>query len=550
MIDYTKPEEIWKAYDAGRNYKSSIGLYETVEDNERFYVGDQWHGLDAPNIPKPVLNVLKRTVSMLVAKICADDIAANITPFLKDDASEERAKILSNEVDKVLELCSVKQNGKQALRNAAVDGDGCVTLYWDDEAPTGQDAKGMIKVELTDNINVIFENPHTINVQDQQYIIVARRLPVDEVRERAEHYGAKDIDEIVADDDTHQGEQGDGGKLVTLLCVFFRKEGTIHALEATEKVIVRKEWDTDLTRYPVAWLPWERQRNSMHGRAALTDMIPNQVAINKAYAGMLYEIERLGFHTLIVNGQFIKNWNGEPGKVIKVAGNPDDVRKYAAYIDGAQTNPSISNVIGEVITYTRDFMGTNDASSGNVRPDNASAIIALQNADTVPLELTRQAYNGFIEDIVRIIVDMMHAYYGTRYVEHSVRDKMTGKMIDEQIPFNFDELSGENLRINVDIGAASMWSEITQMDALNSLFTSGIMDDPRKFRLYIEIVPDKYVPGKAKLLQWCDEMEAQMQMNPYPNETPIDGELLNPYGNVPMGNTNVPTIAQEGMPNV
>jgi hypothetical protein len=288
----------------------------------------------------------------------------------------------------------------------------------------------------------------------------------------------------------------------------------------------------------------------MHGRAALTDMIPNQVAINKAYAGMLYEIERLGFHTLIVNGQYIKNWNGEPGKVIKVAGNPDDVRKYAAYIDGAQTNPSISNVIGEVITYTRDFMGTNDASSGNVRPDNALAIIALQNADTVPLELTRQAYNGFIEDIVRIIVDMMHAYYGTRYVEHSVRDEMTGEMIDEQIPFNFDELSGENLRINVDIGAASMWSEITQMDALNSLFTSGIMDDPRKFRLYIEIVPDKYVPGKAKLLQWCDEMDAQMnaQMNPY--ETPVDGELLNPYGNMPNGNTNVPTIAQEGYPNV
>ena len=99
-----------------------------------------------------------------------------------------------------------------------------------------------------------------------------------------------------------------------------------------------------------------------------------------------------------------------------------------------------------------------------------------------------------------------------------------------------------------------MWSEITQIDSLNALFTSGIMDDPRKFRLYIEIVPDKYVPGKAKLLQWCDEMEAQMnaQMNPYPNETPAGGELLNPYGDLPMGNINdAPTIGQEGMyPNV
>ena len=547
MIDIRKPEEIWKAYDAGRSYKSGIDLYDTVEDNERFYVGDQWHGLNAPNIPKPVLNVLKRTVSMLVAKVCSDDIAANIQPFLKDDESTEMTKMMSAEVDKVLELTNIKQLGKQALRNAAVDGDGCIYTYWDAEAPTGQASKGAIRAELIENINVIFENPHTPLVDGQRYIILARRLPVEEVRERAKANGvpAWQIEEIVADEDAHQGEQTSENALVTLLTVLIKKE-TVHAVEATQKVIVRKEWDTELTRYPLAWLPWEKQRNTMHGRAALTDMIPNQVAINKAYAGMLYEIERIGFHTLIVNRKFIPNWNGEPGKVLKVEGNPDDVRKYAAYIDGAQTNPSISTVIGEVISYTRDFMGTNDTTTGNVRPDNASAIIALQNADTVPLELIRQAYNGFIEEIVRNICDMMHANYGVRWVEKTETDPVTGKTYDTAVEFDFEKLSDVNLLISVDIGAASMWSEITQMDSLNALFTSGIMDDPRKFRLYIEIVPDKYVPGKAKLLQWCDEMDAQMQ------QTAPTGELYNePYGSTPMEYNYQPTIAGEGnYPNV
>ena len=264
-------------------------------------------------------------------------------------------------------------------------------------------------------------------MQRQRYIIVARRLPVEDVKERAKANGKSD-EYITADDDSHQGEQGDGGKLCTLLTILYKKDGTVHAVEATEKAIVRGEWDTELRRYPIAWLPWDKQRNSMHGRAALTDMIPNQIAINKAYTGLLREIERMGFHTLIINRQFIKDWDGTPGKVLKVAGAPDDVRKYAAYIDGAQANPSISNVINELITHTRDTMGTNDATSGNIRPDNASAIIALQNADTVPLELVRQAYNGFVEEVVRNIVDMMRANYGTRKVEMQVKDEMTGKV--------------------------------------------------------------------------------------------------------------------------
>lgn len=534
MIDIKDAQEIWKAYDLGREYKSGIDLYDIVERNEAFYVGDQWRGLDAPNIPKPVLNLLKRTVSMLVAKVCSDDLAANIQPFIHTQDDEGRVKMMGREVDKVMELTDIKQLGKIAVRNAAVDGDACVYTWWDGDAPTGQDSKGAIRAELVENINVIFENPHCTDVQGQRYIIIARRLPVGEVKDRAKSNGVgeNDIEQIVPDDDSHQGEQGNDNKLVTLLTLLYRDGETIHAVESTEKVIVRKEWDTELKRYPLAWLTWEKQRNSMHGRAAITDMIPNQIAINKAYAGLLYEIERIGFHTLIVNRQYIKNWDGSPGRVLKVEGNPD-VRQVAAYIDGAQANPGISSVIGEIISYTRDFMGTNDASAGNVRPDNASAIIALQNADTIPLELTRQTYNAFIEAIVRNLVDMMSAYYGVREVETQVTNEL-GEVEDAVTTFDFSGLADENLRVSVDIGAASMWSEITQMDALNALFTSGIMDDPRKMKLYLEIVPDKYVPGKAKLLAWCDEMEAQMQ------------PMTEPYGVAPMEYNYAPTIAQEG----
>ena len=130
MIDIKDAQEIWKAYDLGREYKSGIDLYDIVERNEAFYVGYQWRGLDAPNIPKPVLNLLKRTVSMLVAKVCSDDLAANIQPFIHTQDDEDRVKMMGREVDKVMELTDIKQLGKIAVRNAAVDGDACVYTWW------------------------------------------------------------------------------------------------------------------------------------------------------------------------------------------------------------------------------------------------------------------------------------------------------------------------------------------------------------------------------------------------------------------------------------
>ena len=556
MINYNDPVEIWKAYERGKEYKDSIDLFETVEQNERFYVGDQWHGLNAPNITKPVLNHIKRSTSIVVAKVCADDIAANIVPFVQNEETEKKVKIIRGEVNKIIELCDLKSMGKLCVRNAAVDGDGCVYTYWDAEAETGQDSKGMVAAEIIENTKVFFANPYTTAVQGQRYIIISRRLPVGDVRERAEANKVKQLEEIVSDTEMNQGAiQLDDG-LCTLLTVLFKKDGSVHAVEATEKVIVREEWDTELKRYPVAWLPWEPQRESMHGRAMITDMIPNQIAINKAYAGLIRVIERMGFPIMILNGQFVpknekgeRKWNGQPGSIMDVTGAPGDVRQYATYLEGAPINPSISGIIDNIATQTRETMGTNDASSGNVRPENTSAIIALQNTDTVPLELNRQTYNGFMEDIVRNIVDMIAANYGKRQTTMQVTDPTTKKVNEQVTEFDFDDLDYANLRISVDIGAASMWSEITQMDAINAIFTSGIMQDLNKFKLYLEVIPDKYLNAKAKLLAWVEEQMAAYQQ-PQQLTDPNQQQTNEPYGGMPMEYNNAPTIAQEGYPNV
>ena len=48
----TRPEEIFQEYQKGIDYKSRIGLYETVQQNENFYLGKQWEGVNAPDLDK------------------------------------------------------------------------------------------------------------------------------------------------------------------------------------------------------------------------------------------------------------------------------------------------------------------------------------------------------------------------------------------------------------------------------------------------------------------------------------------------------------------
>ena len=58
------PDGIWEEYEAGIKFKSGLGkrgLYEQGRINERFFIGDQWHGARCGN-DRPLVrhNLIKR----------------------------------------------------------------------------------------------------------------------------------------------------------------------------------------------------------------------------------------------------------------------------------------------------------------------------------------------------------------------------------------------------------------------------------------------------------------------------------------------------------
>ena len=499
-------DEVWTEVLRGKEYKSAIGLYETVKTNEAYYIGDQWGNLKGktPDLLLVTLNMLQRVVAMHVAKVCSDDFGANFTAFNETEESAAEMRMISEQVENAVELMDLRRQNKQHVRDCAVDGDTCCYFWWDADAPTGQEAKGAIQTEMVENMNVIFGNPYDARVERQPYIILLLRKPYTEVQEEARENGIDEesVASIRPDDEAHLGEEGTDNKLCTVAVRLWRDEdGHVWCQKSAEHSLVREAWDTDLMRYPIAWMNWDKVRNSYHGRSCMTGLIDNQVAVNTTYSSIMTQIRNTAFNKLIYSDA-VGKWNPSPAAAIRVPGSID-VSKVATYLQGASVNPSITQVIDSMVGMTRDFMGVSDATMGNVNPTNASAIIALQNADAVPMELHRQEYHSFVEQQVRIIVEMMRAYYGKREVIVYKTHPQSGAPIRVKMAFDFSSLTNENYKIRVDVGVASYWNETLQVETLNNIFTSGIMQDAEAFSLFLEVMPDKYVPKKQKLMDFA-----------------------------------------------
>ena len=184
MTKNKKPtvESVWKKYNRGVEFKQQLGLYDTVQENEKFFVGDQWSGVQANGLPTPVFNFMKRVTMFQVATITSDNIAARVTPLVatKDRSKlelERIAAMVNDQLSMVFERNKIPALLRVYARNAAVDGDSCTYTYFDTDVPNGQDVPGEIVTEIIENTRVHFGNPNSRDVQSQPYIIFSRRLP-------------------------------------------------------------------------------------------------------------------------------------------------------------------------------------------------------------------------------------------------------------------------------------------------------------------------------------------------------------------------------------
>jgi hypothetical protein len=334
---------------------------------------------------------------------------------------------------------------------------------------------------------------------------------------------------------------------------------TVHVTKATRSVNIFEDVDTGLSRYPIAWGNWEKQKNQYHGRALVTGIIHNQIFINSMMAMVFRHLQLQAFPKTIYNADLISQWTNELGVAVGVSGMQpgQDLRSVAMNLQPADMSSQIMLAIDKALQYTRECLGATDAQMGRVRPDNTSALMVLQASSEVPLENTRAGLHEWYEDIAAILLDMMGTYYGERplvrdrTMEEPVLgpdgapqiDPITGTMMTKTVShrvledFDFSILKKLYLNISIDAGATTYYSEIAMVQTLDNLRRDGTLD----IIAYLERIPEKLIPRKQELIEDLKNkaLAAQAQGEGDPNAPQMGGEknaaAASRIGSVPSG---------------
>ncbi len=542
------PKGIFEEYAAGQNFKAAMGqrgLAEQIKMNERFYIGDQWHGARC-GTDRPLVryNVIKRIGDFKISLIGGGGVSVNYsadgvpnTLDMKEQAVKQRAQLSAGQTEsdfaaqvpnhqevgvvlsalsdyyrvtaERLRFESIKQ---AALRNAYISGTGVVYTYWDDTVRTGLYAdagrtkaiKGDIACEVIAIENVFFGDPTEEDVQKQPYILLAQQQTVAQVKREALRYGrpADEVERVCAGGGFGGLQDDDKVTVITKLFKDWNTAGTeyeIKAVRVCNGATVRGVWSLGVRLYPLAKFCWDTRGNCAYGESEVTYLIPNQIAINRMVTAGVWSTMLTGMPMMVVNGDLVSApITNEPGQVITVSGGAEDTDTAIRYVTPPAFAANFESGINALVTNTLFQAGANDAALGNVSPDNTSAIIAVREAATLPLTMVQRRYYLFCEDIARIWAEFWVTQYGNRSL----------KIEDENgtwyMPFAADRYRDLVIGVTVDVGSANLWSEAQSLQTLDRLLDKQIITPVQ----YLQRLPKGVVQDCGGLLK---EIKQKMQ---------------------------------------
>lgn len=548
------PEEVFREYSRGIRYKTGLGkrgLYEQNRINERFLVGDQWYGA-ACGEDRPLVrhNVIKRIAEYKMAVIGSPPLSVSYsaegipntaelsrhTQALRDAASKGKLPVLTPEEETRLVMSALSDYFRTTaervgldslketvLRSAYCSGTGVLYTYWDERICTGLYAdsrhrapiRGDIACEVLDIENVYFGDPTLDDVQSQPYILIAQRQEVESLRRELLRWRGKkgyelDREAIRPDRSMESGAGTEGGgaeetdkaTVITRFWKAWEADGssyTLMGMKTCRGAVIRPAWDTGLRLYPLAKFSWERRRGCAYGESEIPYLIPNQIAINRMLTASVWAVMMMGMPIMVVNGDIVTGpLSNDPGQVLKVFGSGEEVEGAIHYVTPPNFSPLFGENIASLITNTLSQAGTNNALLGDIDPNNTSAIMAVREAATLPLNVIQSRFYGFCEDVARIWAEFWVTQYGRRAL----------KIEDERgrwyLPFDGERFRDRLISVRVDAGSSTLWSETRAVQTLDSLFDRGMIDAVQ----YLSRLPKGTVPAMGTLLR---ELEQRQQ---------------------------------------
>lgn len=507
---------IWDRYQKGRDYIAGKGLVDKTKMNWRFYLGDQWYGLESGGEILPTKPFIKPIVLYKVATICQNKMTATYSDLNAKDENKKIVEAMNMKFQANWEKADMNSLSWKLIKASAIQGDAYV--YW--YAPN--------KYQMLDNVSVLLGDEQNPNIQEQPYIIIRERVFVRDVKEIARQNGVpeEEIETIVTDknndyqlDQSTDIEYGnkDDGKVTSL--IYFEKDenGIVWYGRCTENCMYQpmqsikylkggKESGKGLSMYPIINFVWEDKPNSARGNSEVGPIIPNQIKVNQVEAQRAISVQQCAFPRLAYQSGGVANLDdlNKVGAAIEVnSGGAQSVNQMISYLEPAGLSAEGSNFSNELMTATRELAGASEVALGQIDPTrvSGSALSALMEQQGVNTSEQVNKFEKWVEDTARLWWEMAIVFDDSVEVEEVNED--TQEVITTTI--TPEQLEGIKQDVRVDVSQDTAYTKESVMLALDKLLESGQIS----LKEWADLLPQNSPLPKNELLALLKQREMQ-----------------------------------------
>ena len=391
----------YKRFQDGLTYLGSKNLLTQIPKNVDFFEGKQWAEVteNTKHIPRPVFNICEKIVENKLSNILGTPIKLNFRADFDEESTEQFTKFASYQAKEMQQ----DWFDYLACLDGLVKGTYVYYNYWDENAVGRQGvAKGGMRCEVLDPLNVVVSNPRQLDCQKQEWIIIRDREPIEHVKSLCD---SKEKAELIATDELETQYSNDIEQVddcyVTVYTRFFRKNGEVYFEKSTKEIdlhdprpmnpnLVRKKeekqekdkeeeekidneiianQDSNLEEnntfedsadeqykfylYPIEIGTLKPREKCIYGQSEIETIIPNQQAVNFQFSMILLNSQSLGWGKWIVKkgalqGQKITN---QPGQVLvdNSPGNINGIRQA----EGQQFSSGAFDVANQIVELTK-----------------------------------------------------------------------------------------------------------------------------------------------------------------------------------------------------
>jgi hypothetical protein len=539
--------QIWQKYEKTKAYMQKKSILSDSERNWNFYIGKQWEAVkgSAGLEDKPIQNFVKQVVKYKVHSISQRDVTA-----IFSDVTGEYADVCSN-IGKLFDISWEKSSmgriSRKALKAAAIQGDSYVFWY-------GGDTRK--KPQILNNTQMLFGDENISELQEQPYIIIEERLGVETVKARARDNGLPDSEiallrEDGATSDTLLNKDEVGNK-ITSLVYLERKDGVIHVARATRTVVYeplhpikqRKNgeyYGVGLSMYPIVPMVWEEVPNSARGVSEVSEIVANQLELNKMLARRSESVKQTAFPRMAVDRTAVANPEDldKVGATIEVnGGNSKAIDTMISYLAPQAQAGDAKQLSDELLNTTKDLAGASDTALGNIELSRVSGTAATTVRDQQQVTLNEQAdmFKEFVENVALLYFDLWKTFYpdGVKF---------------EQVEVTAEELQKIEPTVRIDVSENTTLSRVAEQQEVTNLFNNNKIT----FDEFVKLYPEHATIDKKRLQeilqarqeaekQQKQEMAQQQQMiATQGGEQPIDNNVPSDEINNDVGGGNAPS---------